>query len=329
MSPRAQLTRRFVAVAAGLVLTSAGVTVAHHSASAAVPGTTHKKPASHPVGPILLIGDSVSASIESLLPALLRADGYSLVMDAQNGRCVMRSPNRCHKGDAWDALTKLAPDFHPTLALIELGYNDSTRSFPPGVNGLMRALTQKGIKRVLWINMSERRPAANGAGSFYGPLNAHLRRAAKHWHQLMILDWNAASTEPADTNWFIPLSSKGKADLIHLTGQGQRQFAKWIRSELDLLRAAGALPDPTGAFVPVTTTTTAASRPTVRPALKVGDQGTMVLELQKALTARGFKTLTDGTFGPGTARVVAAFQRAAGLPADGTVGVRTWKALGP
>jgi putative chitinase len=63
--------------------------------------------------------------------------------------------------------------------------------------------------------------------------------------------------------------------------------------------------------------------------LQPGDDGTAVMELQKALNARGFNTgLADGNFGPATRDAVIAFQRSTGLVADGIVGPSTASALG-
>jgi putative chitinase len=63
--------------------------------------------------------------------------------------------------------------------------------------------------------------------------------------------------------------------------------------------------------------------------LKQGDQGAPVVELQKALTARGFNPGSeDGNFGPATRDAVLAFQSSAGLAADGVVGPGTAAELG-
>jgi murein DD-endopeptidase MepM/ murein hydrolase activator NlpD len=64
------------------------------------------------------------------------------------------------------------------------------------------------------------------------------------------------------------------------------------------------------------------------PALGMGEPG--VAALQVALRARGlYDGTVDGVRGPGTTSAVLAFQRRAGLVADGVAGVRTRAALGP
>ncbi|MGD0666462.1 MAG: peptidoglycan-binding protein [Bryobacteraceae bacterium] len=65
------------------------------------------------------------------------------------------------------------------------------------------------------------------------------------------------------------------------------------------------------------------------PVLQQGSTGPEVADLQNKLRSRGFDPgASDGSFGPGTAAAVAAFQRSAGLTADGVVGPQTAAALG-
>jgi len=63
--------------------------------------------------------------------------------------------------------------------------------------------------------------------------------------------------------------------------------------------------------------------------LQLGSSGPEVADLQNTLRARGFDPgASDGSFGPGTAAAVEAFQRSAGLNPDGVVGPQTAAALG-
>ena len=65
------------------------------------------------------------------------------------------------------------------------------------------------------------------------------------------------------------------------------------------------------------------------PVLQQGSSGPEVADLQNKLRDRGFDPgASDGSFGPGTAAAVEAFQRSAGLGADGVVGPQTAAALG-
>jgi len=65
------------------------------------------------------------------------------------------------------------------------------------------------------------------------------------------------------------------------------------------------------------------------PAMKEGDNGPAVSDLQTRLQAAGFPPgAIDGDFGPGTEAAVLAFQNSKGLLADGIAGPRTLAALG-
>lgn len=48
---------------------------------------------------------------------------------------------------------------------------------------------------------------------------------------------------------------------------------------------------------------------------------------QRRLHERGWKIAIDGKFGPGTERIIKAFQKEKGLKADGRLGPKTWAAL--
>lgn len=316
------------AAVASIVLASTVVAAARTPADAA--------PAAKPerLGPMLFIGDSVGASIKSELTSELDRGNYAYRFDAKSGRCTKRWSGGCSRGDAVGVIENLPSSFDATFAVVELGYNDVPKRLADSIDTVMRMLLDRGVKKVFWINLSERHPTAGGKNAF-GRSNDILRAAGDRWgSKLTILDWDKASSGGSRTSWFIKGSSS-KPDYIHLTSSGQRQFAGWIRSELDRLRAAGALPgssssddnggDSSGGDSGDTTSTLPAKD---RPELKRGSEGAMVVELQKALNKNGAKIWTDGDFGAGTERAVKAFQRKAGLVPDGRVGPRTWKALG-
>jgi peptidoglycan hydrolase-like protein with peptidoglycan-binding domain len=63
------------------------------------------------------------------------------------------------------------------------------------------------------------------------------------------------------------------------------------------------------------------------PLLKLGSHGQPVRNLQGLLEAAARPTPIDGSFGPGTDRVLRQWQAAAGLTADGICGNRTWGVL--
>ncbi|MFF2653672.1 C40 family peptidase [Streptomyces sp. NPDC058045] len=75
---------------------------------------------------------------------------------------------------------------------------------------------------------------------------------------------------------------------------------------------------------------TAASCPTSTHAtIRKGSSGSSVREAQCRLNAKGAKLAVDGQFGSATETAVKAFQKSAGLTADGVVGPKTWNKLAP
>ena len=62
-------------------------------------------------------------------------------------------------------------------------------------------------------------------------------------------------------------------------------------------------------------------------AIRMGDQGEEVTQLQSALASLGYSVAVDGDFGSATTRAVKAFQESRGLEADGLVGAATYRAL--
>ena len=62
-------------------------------------------------------------------------------------------------------------------------------------------------------------------------------------------------------------------------------------------------------------------------ALQVGDEGSEVAEVQTALSRLGYDVTPDGSYGPGTAAAVTAFEAANGMETDGVVGPVVYQAL--
>jgi hypothetical protein len=95
------------------------------------------------------------------------------------------------------------------LVVIELGYNDT-----PGarsIDRIMRELHAQHVRRVVWVNLSERHRA-------YRATNRALAAATKRWPELRVLDWRDASAHHDD--WFI--------DSVHLSRSGRTAFARFV-----------------------------------------------------------------------------------------------------
>lgn len=65
------------------------------------------------------------------------------------------------------------------------------------------------------------------------------------------------------------------------------------------------------------------------PSIRRGSRGAAVAEAQSLLAATGYDLVPDGAFGPRTEVAMKAFQKSAGLTADGICGPKTWAALLP
>ena len=92
-----------------------------------------------------------------------------------------------------------------------------------------------------------------------------------------------------------------------------------------------ATPPTTTQTVPTTTAQTPPAKPTFAvptAPLQPNDTGAQVTVLQHALNVLGFSVgKADGNYGPKTVAEVTAFQKAAGLKADGIAGTKTLQAL--
>ncbi|MCL2083783.1 MAG: peptidoglycan-binding protein [Oscillospiraceae bacterium] len=90
----------------------------------------------------------------------------------------------------------------------------------------------------------------------------------------------------------------------------------------------GRIPYITYGTSPAVTAPAKITAPGAMPVLKKGARGEDVKTLQRALTKAGFILDIDGSFGPLTDRSVRLFQRTKDLAVDGSVGPKTWNALG-
>jgi SpoIID/LytB domain protein len=173
------------------------------------------------------IGDSVGFSISdagtSELPALLDGVFASNVFDSVGGRCTA-SPN-CIGTTGVQAAQAISNGTE--IAIVELGYNDPS-SFAAKIDQVMAVLRGKGVTRVGWVTMSERRTTSAVA---FAAANQALNAARARWSELVVLDWNAASSGPDRDRWY--------ADDVHLTSTGQSEFALWLRGQVLSLATAG------------------------------------------------------------------------------------------
>ncbi len=270
-----------------------------------------------PVGQVLLVGDSVSESIANEFASVVTPAYPQMNFHACAGRGMAGTD--CQ-------FTVTAPQLDldgvgvvnatetPAVAIVALGYNDDPAAFAGELQQMLSALATKGVQRTILVNLSTRNTTRN-----YTLTNQAMAVAAASNPQISVVDWNAASADPARWRWF---ENSSLCCWVHLSQSGRAEFALFLRRQLDTLREQGLLP------------VAAPSAPVILGLpMKRGNTGTVVSVVQKRLnTSLGLKgkkrIATDGVFGVGTARTVKDFQAKAGLPATGVVDRATWDALG-
>ncbi len=102
-----------------------------------------------------------------------------------------------------------------SVLVMDVGYNDDSAGFVPGINAVMRFALAHGVRRVVWVNLRE----AGGYASTYAGINAALERATHHWPQLHVAGWNRFS---AGKGWFA-------YDGLHMGAQGADALARFLR----------------------------------------------------------------------------------------------------
>ena len=185
-----------------------------------------------------LIGDSVGESAKGEFVTVTDGMFASLTVDTLPSRFITATPPSPSGVQVANGL--------PTgldLAVVELGYNPSA-NMAADIDAMMRALTQRGTRRVIWVNMADIR-LGSGGSSYYAAANAELQRARSRWPNLTIADWNAhsASAGIERARWIA-------TDGVHLSSTGQAQFALWLRQ---LVGGSAPTGGPTPAPAPVPT----------------------------------------------------------------------------
>ena len=253
-----------------------------------------------PVGTMLFIGDSVGESITSTFASVVTPAYPTINYQALANRCLV-GPScvaaAVGSPDAATIINALTPDQYPSVAIIQLGYNDDPNTFQSDVDQVVNALNTRGVQRIVFINLSTRRTSRD-----YALSNAVLANAATSYPNVSIFDWNAASSAPSQNRWF--------SDDIHLTSTGRSEFTLFIRNQLDALRAQNIITNGVATVLPLGV-----------PMAK-GDRGKNVKRLQIALNAyfklpKKKRIAVDGVLGKGTIALVETLETNASLPIDG------------
>ena len=100
--------------------------------------------------------------------------------------------------------------------IVEVGYNDDPATFAQSVEEAITTLLGAGAKRILWVNMREKREQ-------YIRMNKELRAVARQHPEVTIVDWDSYSRERYP--WF-------QSDGIHLGYEGAVAMATLLHGEI-------------------------------------------------------------------------------------------------
>ena len=176
-------------------------------------------------GSFAFIGDSVGVSVTdgSSSPYRVLTEG---VFSSEHYDAI--GSRRTQGGTIVDgvAAAKQVP-LGTDLVIVELGYNDEPAQMPSRIDAVMTELRARDVRQVAWVTMSERR-------SKFAAANEAVRDATSRWSELVVLDWNAASSHGAADRWF--------SDDVHLTSTGRAEFSLFLRDAAVTILSDGYVP---------------------------------------------------------------------------------------
>lgn len=168
-----------------------------------------------PVGgyDVLVVGDSLMAQSSDVVTEELRADGWAPFVAARGGIAIV---------DWFDDLGPLAEQVRPDIAVVELGTNDCCRDLAPFIDTAVKGLLAAGVEVIVWLDTQEVgfRPDADR-------VNRALEAADERWEELYVVSMNDRLASKAEYH---------AEDGLHLSPEGIRELARFIREELEPFR---------------------------------------------------------------------------------------------
>jgi hypothetical protein len=108
----------------------------------------------------------------------------------------------------------------PTVVIL-VGYNDNPHVYAAGIDKVLHAMHNRGVKQVLWLTL---RPVYDGRNSTqYRLTNSVIRGASHRFSWMTVVPWGAYSRP--HNNWF-------GSDGVHFTSAGAVQFAIYVHRTL-------------------------------------------------------------------------------------------------
>ncbi|MEY2570769.1 MAG: hypothetical protein QOE63_1119 [Acidimicrobiaceae bacterium] len=161
-------------------------------------------------GSVLVVGDSLVVGADSAgLTRLLQADGWTVEIDATEGRST-----RTGIVDVADRTSV------PSLVLVEMGTNPSSNiaGFADEIRQMLDDLEAKGAKRVLWVTPHYR------DDDRYDDKDKAIMAAAAADPTLVVADWHAIAA--AHPEWM-------RSDGLHYTDLGYLHLAAFLSDQID------------------------------------------------------------------------------------------------
>lgn len=100
-------------------------------------------------------------------------------------------------------------------AIVLVGYNDDPHVYARGIDRVLRAMRNHGVKHVLWLTL---RPLSQQ----YRLTNSVIRGASHRWSIMKVVNWGGYSRSHPE--WF--------TDGIHFTGAGAVRFGIYLHRTL-------------------------------------------------------------------------------------------------
>jgi hypothetical protein len=167
---------------------------------------------------VLFVGDSVPLRIEQIPEAAWALEqGMSVVSELAICRRLLQPSCASYETGirpttAYEVVSDVART--PTVVVMSIGYNDPPPQFAAGADAVMRKLTSRGVRHVIWVTLRDTHPQS-------AAVNHIIFGLQRRWPGVSVLDWNTLST---GEQWF--------DDEIHLNTAGAMAMARLIRARV-------------------------------------------------------------------------------------------------
>ncbi len=111
-------------------------------------------------------------------------------------------------------------------AIVLIGYNDDPHVYAQGIDKVLAAMRNHGVKHVLWLTL-------RAVYQQYRATNEVIYGASERFPIMTVLDWNDYSR--GHPSWFA-------SDGLHFSAEGAVQFAIYLHRQLRALGLTGPLP---------------------------------------------------------------------------------------